>query len=181
MLAAIKAGHDDAVAFCEQFIDGIDDDKLRRDRCTGFVWFLVEGFGLFEPACGEFGAFRVFAGDREGCVDEDAGEIAFGRWVIEELGEGDALVVVHAQHSKDSAREVVQVRVFQHINAILMLAFVIGIPVAATTRVGGEEFAIGRALGQAGLAAAIISLLLVLNYAVARLFARLTRGDQENT
>jgi hypothetical protein len=77
--------------------------------------------------------------------------------------------------------KVVPTRVFQHINSILMLAFVIGIPVAATTRAGIEEFAIGRALGQAGIAAAIISLLLVLNYAVAGLFARLTRDDRENT
>ena len=99
MLAAVKSGHDDAVAFCEQCIDGIDDDELRRDRFTGFVWFLVEGFGLFEPACGEFGAFRVFAGNGEGSVDEDAGEIAFRRGVVEELSEGDALVVIHAQQT----------------------------------------------------------------------------------
>lgn len=75
-------------------------------------------------------------------------------------------------------REFVPVKVFQNVSSVLMLGFLIGVPIAATTGTEGEQFAVGRALGRAGIAAAVIAFLLVLNWAAARLFARLTRGDQ---
>ena len=65
-------------------------------------------------------------------------------------------------------------KVFQFIHAMLMLALVIGLPIAAVTRGPNEDFSISRAVGHAGIAAAVIIVLLVLNFALARLCARIS-------
>lgn len=69
-------------------------------------------------------------------------------------------------------------KVFQTLHALLLLALVIGVPVAATTRLPGEGFSLGRALGQAGVTAAVLLALLAVNYGLARLCAR-TRDRKE--
>mgnify|MGYP006289507355 CR=1 FL=1 len=63
-------------------------------------------------------------------------------------------------------------KAFQHINAILILAIVVGVPVAATTRPPHEPFSIGRALARAGIAAAVLLVLLAGNCVLSRVFAR---------
>ena len=69
-------------------------------------------------------------------------------------------------------------KAFEFIHAILMLALVIGVPVAAATRGSHEEFSISRALGQAGVAAGVIVVLLVLNLLLKELFSRFA-GDKK--
>ena len=63
-------------------------------------------------------------------------------------------------------------KVFQFIHAMLLLALVIGVPIAATTRAPQEEFSLTRALAQAGVAAAALLILLALNLGLARLWAK---------
>jgi hypothetical protein len=63
-------------------------------------------------------------------------------------------------------------KVFQFIHAMLLLALVIGVPIAATTRGPQEGFSPGRALAQAGLAAAVLLVLLVINLGLGRLWAK---------
>ncbi|MFM1769954.1 MAG: hypothetical protein RJA22_2483 [Verrucomicrobiota bacterium] len=62
-------------------------------------------------------------------------------------------------------------KTFQLIHSMLLLAFVIGVPIAATTRGPHEDFNVRHALAQAGLAAAVLLTLLLLNMGLGRLWA----------
>ena len=69
-------------------------------------------------------------------------------------------------------------KVFRFIHVILMLALAIGLPIAAVTRGPNDDFSISRAFGHAGIAAAVIIILLVLNFALARLCARISANKR---
>lgn len=62
-------------------------------------------------------------------------------------------------------------KIFETIHLLLLAALVIGVPIAATTRLSGQDLMFSQAVKQAGVTVAVLGLLLVLNFFVARLFS----------
>jgi hypothetical protein len=63
-------------------------------------------------------------------------------------------------------------KLFEVIHLVLMLALLVGVPVAAATRSPGEPFSLVHALKQAGVTAGVVLLLLLANFTVARALSR---------
>jgi hypothetical protein len=66
-------------------------------------------------------------------------------------------------------------KTFEVIHLLLMAALLFGVPVAAITRATGEDFSFVQALKQAAITAAVVLLLMVLNFTVRGLFSRLSQ------
>mgnify|MGYP003575206391 CR=1 FL=1 len=71
-------------------------------------------------------------------------------------------------------------KVFETIHLIILLSFVIGVPIAATTHCANEPFSTLQGLKQAGIATAVLIALFVLNFAARRAYWRLmARGRSD--
>jgi hypothetical protein len=71
-----------------------------------------------------------------------------------------------------SVLAVASMKIFEVIHLILLVGFVVGVPIAGTARLPGQEFSWSTALKQAAIASAILIALLALNFIVARFVSR---------
>jgi hypothetical protein len=71
-------------------------------------------------------------------------------------------------------------KVFEFIQMVLIVAFVIGLPVAATSRPAGQRFELTQSLLQAAKVGAILLVLLGANFCANRLWLRFRSETKSN-
>lgn len=69
-------------------------------------------------------------------------------------------------------------KIFETIHTLLLFAFVIGVPITATTP-PQQLFSLVQASKQAAIATAFILALLVINFFLARLFLRISKSRKD--